>query len=179
RVGETARRTCHLREVVQRERQSVAVSHLPRNYETYREQRSRHWIIALPPREAAKSAQRCRTHRCRCLRYRACVRQGQQLGQSLASFRKMAVHIPEAPERSTQSQADLRIAMFDQPPKRRPQVVVLTFQPGEPLRLPSTTQLRFGCFGQSQKVGGVAITRIDLGSAIRQAFERVLTDGFG
>ena len=88
----------------------------------------------------------------------------------------MPVYVPEAADRHGQAQAGVRVVL-EQPPERRPQVVVLLFQPLEPLRLPARrTSSGSACFGQRQEELGVPPRHLAGLPALAQALARVLAD---
>src|SRR5688500_11035972 len=76
--------------------------------------------------------------------------------EPVSPFAQVAVGIPEAPERSAQSQRNFAVAPVERPLQRRPQVIVFTFQAVQPYRLVAPNQLRLGCLGKLQEVTGMA-----------------------
>ena len=72
------------------------------------------------------------SHRSRLFRAGA---EGQQPLQALAALRVGSSHLPVAPERGADPQADVRLAFFGRPGQRRTQVVALGVEPLEPAQL--------------------------------------------
>ena len=79
--------------------------------------------------------------------HRGAVWPGQQRLQPLPSFRQVAVHVPEAPQRRGEPQACFRrLVLIATPRERRAQVVVLLVQALEPGGLIVSTDARLRPF---------------------------------
>src|SRR5262249_8383263 len=97
--------------------------------QTFLIERARARIVSLGVRQHPHPVEYFRACRCPFSR----PRQGQQSRQPATSLGYVAAYIPEPPQRPPKSKAPLRIAALLRPRQRRPQVVVLPFQPLQPV----------------------------------------------
>src|SRR5829696_8322099 len=92
------------------------------------------------------------------------------------SFGHMATRMPEAPQRPTESQSRLDIALCHGPGECRPQIVVLRLQAGEPYPLLRASKLRLRGLRQVEEVGGVPIVGAVQLATLDETLQRKLTD---